>query len=138
MELASEATRVAYLVLGIGVNLNVAREEFPAEFRETATSLAAERGALVERAAFARSLYQALEGVLDLHAAGGFDAVRPRFAARFRMAGRQVRVRDLAGPEILGRAEGIDDDGALLVRRADGRRERVLAGDVTLQAGGGA
>ena len=135
MELAAESTRVAYLVLGIGVNLNVAREEFPEEFRETATSLAAFRGAPVPRAEFARSLYAGLERVLDLHAAGGFDAVRPRFEARFRMAGRPVRVRDVGGPEILGYAEGIDQDGALLVRRSDGRRERVLAGDVTLQAG---
>jgi biotin-(acetyl-CoA carboxylase) ligase len=49
------------------------------------------------------------------------------------MAGRPVRVRDLAGPELSGLAEGIDADGALLVRCDDGRTERVLAGDVTLQ-----
>jgi BirA family biotin operon repressor/biotin-[acetyl-CoA-carboxylase] ligase len=83
--------------------------------------------------AFARSLYGTLERVLDLHAQGGFDAVRPRFEARFRMVGRPVRVRDVGGPELSGRAEGIDADGALLVTCDDGRTERVLAGDVTLQ-----
>jgi len=135
MELASEATRVAYLVLGIGVNLNVERDAFPDEFRALATSVAAHRGATVDRAAFARSLYVTLEAVLDLHAQGGFNAVRPRFDAHFHMAGRPVRVRDLGGPELTGTAEGIDDDGALLLRDACGETRRVLAGDVTLREG---
>ncbi len=134
MEMASEAARVAYLVLGIGVNLNVDPAEFPEEFRATATSLRGFSGAAVDRATFARTLYGGLEDVLDLHAAGGFDAVRPRFEARFAMAGQSVRVRDLDGPELHGEARGIDHDGALLVARADGRIERVLAGDVTLSA----
>jgi len=133
MELASEATRVAHLVLGIGVNLNVEPEAFPEEFRAVATSVAAQRGAPVDRAAFARSLYGILESVLDLHAQAGFAAVRPRFEARFRMAGRRVRVQDVGGPVIEGRADGIDVDGALLVRGARGHVRRVLAGDVTLR-----
>lgn len=135
MELAAEATRVAYLVLGVGINLNVDRDAFPLEFRSLATSVAAHRGAPVDRAAFARSLYGTLEAVLDLHAQGGFDAVRPRFEAHFRMAGRPVRVRDVGGPELAGTAEGIDADGALLVRDARGETRRVLAGDVTLREG---
>ena len=50
MELGAEATRVAFLVLGIGVNLNVDREEFPEEFRALATSLASHTGhAPIER-----------------------------------------------------------------------------------------
>lgn len=133
MELASEATRVAHVVLGIGVNLNVERAAFPEEFRAIATSVAAHRGTPVDRPAFARSLYGTLESVLDLHAKGGFGAVRPRFEARFRMAGRPVRVRDVGGPELAGRAEGIDADGALLLRGEGGNVQRVLAGDVTLR-----
>jgi biotin-(acetyl-CoA carboxylase) ligase len=35
------------------------------------------------------------------------------------------------GTRVEGVAEGVDDDGALLVRTADGRLETVVAGDVT-------
>lgn len=134
MEMGAEATRVRFLVLGIGVNLNVARETFPDEFRATATSVSSHRGRPVDRLAFAARLYDTLEAVLDSHAAGGFEAVRPRFEARFRMRGRRVRVLDaVAGTAAVeGRAEGIDADGALWVARDDGTRERVVAGDVTL------
>jgi BirA family biotin operon repressor/biotin-[acetyl-CoA-carboxylase] ligase len=146
MELGAEATRVSFLVLGIGVNLNVERDEFPQDFRAFATSLAAHTGRPVDRIAFARRLYGILERTLDDCAEGGFDAIRPRFEARFRMRGRRVRVIEQGGGaagqrrsheragrgDVAGVAAGIDTDGALLVRRDDGETVRVIAGDVTL------
>jgi BirA family biotin operon repressor/biotin-[acetyl-CoA-carboxylase] ligase len=132
MELGAEAARVQFCVLGIGVNLNVDPADFPADFRAAATSLAAAGGRRLDRAAFTRSLFGALERTLEVHARGGFAGVRPAFESRFRMAGRRVRVRELDGSETAGAVRGIDADGALLVERADGRVERVVAGDVTL------
>jgi BirA family biotin operon repressor/biotin-[acetyl-CoA-carboxylase] ligase len=132
VELGVEATRVTFCVLGVGVNLNVDPSEFPEEFRGRATSLSAACGRPIDRAAFTRRLYRALEDVLDAHAEGGFDAIRPRFASFFRMTGSRVRVRDLDGSEIEGRVDGVDPDGALRLERQDGTPERVLAGDVTI------
>lgn len=132
MELGAEATRVAFLVLGIGVNVNVDRSDFPEEFRALATSLASHAGHAIDRLAFARRLYNRLEATLDACAERGFVAVRPAFEARFRMPGRPVRVRELDGSEIAGTALGIDADGALRVRRDDGPELRVVAGDVTI------
>ncbi|HEX2486129.1 MAG TPA: biotin--[acetyl-CoA-carboxylase] ligase [Myxococcota bacterium] len=137
MELVAEATRVGYLVLGIGVNLNVPRERFPAEFAASATSLRSELGRSVERAAFARRLYGTLEDVLELHAAHGFAALRPRFDRFYRMAGRRITVAELGGAGFPGVALEPDTDGALRVQRDDGAVVRVLAGDVTLTHGAG-
>jgi BirA family biotin operon repressor/biotin-[acetyl-CoA-carboxylase] ligase len=132
MELGAEATRVAFLVVGIGVNLNVDPADFPDEFRARATSLAALRGAPVDRAAFARRLFEQLETVYDACAGEGFHGILPRFEARFRMRGRRVRVREHDGTEREGRVAGIDGDGALRLEVDGGRIERWLAGDVTL------
>ena len=100
-----------------------------------ATSLLAAGGRTVDRVAFARRLYGTLEDALDAHARGGFDAVAPRFEARFRMAGRRVQVRDLDGVETSGVVQGIDADGALLIE-GSGTTTRVVAGDVTLTGEG--
>lgn len=132
MELGAEATQVEYLVLGIGVNLNVDRDSFPAEFRDFATSLSSHSGASVDRLAFARCLYQRLESVLDRCADAGFDAVRAQFEARFRMAGKRIVALELGGEKLEGVALGIDKDGALRVARDDGTETRVVAADVTL------
>lgn len=132
MELGAEATRVEFLVLGIGVNLNVERESFPDEFRVLATSVSSHTGRPVDRVAFTRRLYRKLEEIADLCGERGFDTVRERFEARFRMAGRPIRVLQPGDAEIGGVALGIDRDGALRVKRDDGEEVRVLAGDVTL------
>lgn len=120
-------------ILGIGVNLNLAPQEWPESLRGLATSLRAESGAMVERAAFTAALYGNLEAMLDLHNRAGFAGVRPAFERFFRQQGAQVRVADLAGAVVAeGRVRGVAGDGALRIATAQGGETRVLAGDVHL------
>ena len=136
MESSAEGTRIAFAVLGIGVNLNVDRETFPDEFRSLATSLSSELGHPVDRVAFSRLLFENLERHLDTHARGGFEALRPRFESFFRMRGEPVGVEEVRGEHIQGIARGIAPSGALEIEITEGERMgeivRVLAGDVTL------
>lgn len=132
MEMSSEATRVDFVILGIGVNLNIERSELPEEFRDRATSLRSHVGHKIDRAAFVRQLFSCLEEVLDLHARKGFTALLPRYEARFSMQGQSVRVSEIGGSILLGTARGIGEDGALELERSDGETVRVIAGDVTL------
>jgi BirA family biotin operon repressor/biotin-[acetyl-CoA-carboxylase] ligase len=132
LELGAEATRIAWLVIGIGVNLNVPRNALPEEFRARATSLCTAMGSPIDRVDFAARLYAKLESAFDACAAAGLDAVRPRFDRFFRMAGRRVRAIESEGTEIAGVATGIDADGALILREDSGTLRRVLAADVTL------
>lgn len=127
-ELAADADRVSWVVVGMGVNLNARAEDFPEALRETATSVRIERGGPAPRALFAAALLASLEGWLDRHAEEGFAQVREAWRDRSATLGQDVRVR-VEGRELLGRAEDIDERGALLVRTASGL-ERVLAGDV--------
>ncbi len=129
-EMAAEPDAVQWVVLGIGANLNASPEDFPQELRETATSVAIERGQPVPRALFTAALLGHLEEWLERHAAEGFDVIRKAWCERSVTLGRQVRV-STDGRDIEGVAESIDDTGALLVR-ADDRLERVVAGDVVL------
>ncbi|OFX24494.1 MAG: biotin--[acetyl-CoA-carboxylase] ligase [Anaeromyxobacter sp. RBG_16_69_14] len=129
-ELAADPDRVQWVVLGIGVNVNVRAEEFPAELRDIATSLAMERGEPVPRALFAAAVLSSLEEWLDRHAEDGFPPVREAWRAMSITLGREVRVR-ASDRDLEGVAEDVDEAGALLVRTPAGL-ERVLAGDVEL------
>jgi len=135
LEMRTEGAQVAWLVLGIGINLNMPRNDFPEEFRSNATSLSSYLGKRIDRVLFTRRLLETLEEVLDSHAAGGFEAVRPRFDRRFPMLNKRVTVREVAGQPYSGRVLDIDGDGALRLVRDDGELVRVLAGDVTLADG---
>ena len=132
MEMSSEANRIDFVILGIGVNLNVDPSQFPEEFRKTATSLSSHTGAKIDRILFAQRLYSRLEAAMDHHRARGFDGVRPRYEALFGMTGKAVRIRDLDGSERSGTITGVSEDGALLLEASTGAIEKVIAGDVTI------
>lgn len=136
MESSAEGSRLAFVVLGIGINLNVDREAFPDEFRALATSVASETSRPVDRIHFTQRLFRHLERQLESHANGGFERIRSRFESFFRMSGEIVGVEAVGGERIDGWVRGIASDGALEVEIKDGPRTgetvRVLAGDVTL------
>ncbi len=53
-EIHSETDRIHFVILGMGVNLNMDAKEFPKEIRTKATSLKEEMGQPVSRKAFVR------------------------------------------------------------------------------------
>src|SRR5512144_2853932 len=129
-ELAADPDRVQWVVVGIGVNVNLRADDLPDDLRPIATSLAIERGAPVPRTLFAAAVLSALEEWLDLHAEEGFAPVRAAWKEMSDTLGREVRVRSSA-VDLEGLAEDVDEGGALLVRTSAGL-ERVLAGDVEM------
>lgn len=129
-EMGTEAQVILWVVVGIGVNLNVDPAAFPEELKGMATSISAERGQPVPRALFTAALLTHLEEWLDQHATEGFEPIRRAWCERSDMLGQRVAVR-IDDREVEGLAETIDESGALLVRTSD-RLERILAGDVLL------
>ena len=131
-EMSAEMDRVNYVVIGIGINVNIAPEDFPAELRAIATSLMQMKGAPLPRVAFLQELLRVLD---DLYASVQREGFAPVLAAWREYAvtlGQEVRVIGPAGEEFEGVAADIDAEGALLVDTAEGRR-RVLAGDVSIR-----
>ena len=130
-EMSAETEKVNFIVLGIGVNINMDRPQFPDDLRHPATSLFLEAGRPVRRLDIARALLEALDALYDSYLQNGYGPVREEWLARSAFIGRRIRVT-FHDKDLHGTAEGIDEEGALLVRAPDGRLERVLAGDVTI------
>lgn len=130
-EMSAETEKVNFVILGIGVNINMRSDQFPAELRHPATSLLIEGGKPVNRLDFTRALLEALDSLYDTYLRHGYGPVRNEWLSRCTFIGRQVRVT-FQEREITGTAQGVDEDGALLVRLPEGKTERVLAGDVTI------
>jgi len=130
-EMSAETDTIHCVVLGIGVNINMLREQFPRDLRQPATSLLLEKGGYVNRVDFTRALLASLDGLYDDYLSHGFPAIREEWLSRSTVQGRRVRV-SFGNGETEGVVIGVDNDGALLLARGDGAPERVLAGDVTI------
>lgn len=131
-EMSAEMDRVNYIVVGIGINVNIAPEDFPADLREIATSLMQMKGEPLPRVAFLQELLRALDGLYADVQREGFAPVLAAWRTYAVTLGRPVRVIAAAGETFDGVAADIDGEGALLIDTASGRR-RVLAGDVSIR-----
>ena len=118
------AGRVAFVVIGIGVNLAAS----PADTEFPATSLKAAAGNAPTPEAFLAMLAPALALWYERWRADGFAGLRQAWIARAVGLGQALRAR-LPGETVEGRFAGLDDDGLLLLDAPGGRR-RIAAGDV--------
>ena len=127
-EMNSEATRVRYIVVGIGINVNQAG--FPSELQRTATSLRLVTGTEWSRVELCAALLKSLNHEYRdlLQKPGAHDSILRRFQEHSSSArGCQVQVEENGGFE--GVTEGLDQRGFLQVRTAHGVRT-VLSGTV--------
>ena len=129
-EMEAEPDRVHWVVVGVGVNVNARPEDFPPELRGEATSILIERGQPAPRALFLAALLSGLEAWYDVHEEQGFEPIREAWRARSVTLGREVSVKT-DGEDVVGLAEDIDGQGALLVRTPRGVK-RIFSGEVAL------
>jgi len=130
-EMNAEVTRVRYIVVGIGINVNQAR--FPADLQPIATSLRLASGTEWSRVELCAALLKSLDREYHdlLQKPGAHESILKRFQERSSSArGRQVQVEENGGFE--GVTEGLDPRGFLQVRTAQGVRT-VLSGTVRLK-----
>lgn len=120
-----------YVVVGIGINVTLRADELPAPH---ATSLALAGAKVTDRDTLLRVLLRTFGSwYADWSAAGG-DAEASGLAAAYHAVcatiDRPVRAELPSGVTVSGQATGLDADGRLLVRTADGASSPIGAGDV--------
>jgi BirA family biotin operon repressor/biotin-[acetyl-CoA-carboxylase] ligase len=128
-EMNAEATRVRYIVVGIGIN--VSQATFPKELAEQAISLHLATGSEWSRVELAGTLLKSLDGEYRelLTGADARCSILRRFAERSSwVQGKAVRIEE-NGSSLEGITEGLDDRGFLRVRTAQGI-QTVLSGTV--------
>jgi BirA family transcriptional regulator, biotin operon repressor / biotin---[acetyl-CoA-carboxylase] ligase len=135
IELRGESQGPATVAVGIGLNVRLgaaARAAIVSGGGLAPADLAGAPGATVERNTLTAALVAAIVACLDRAPAGLEATVLSGWRQRDFLMGRTVRVED-AGPGRLGIARGLDRSGALLLEGADGSRQRITAGEVTLR-----
>jgi BirA family biotin operon repressor/biotin-[acetyl-CoA-carboxylase] ligase len=128
-EMSAESEQVHFVLLGIGVNLNMQANQFPEDLRYPATSVLLERGTSVPRLAFVRSLLEKIDECYREYREEGFRVIRRRWEGLSDLLDQAVRV-DLNPGIREGVVVGLDEDGALRLQLENGEVERILAGDV--------
>ena len=91
-----------------------------------------ETGKSFRRAVVAAAVLTELDRDYAFIAEDQFPRLAEEWEARCSTLGRRVTI-NVGGRALEGRAESLDEDGALLLRTEHGHLERIIGGDVTLR-----
>jgi BirA family biotin operon repressor/biotin-[acetyl-CoA-carboxylase] ligase len=125
-----DGARLSFVIAGVGLNLNFAREDLPERPVYPATSLLLESGREYAVETARDVLIASLQREYARYTDGEWNAQRGEFIARCILLGQPIRVQD-EGEEYSGVAVGVDSDGLLVVQNSEGLRT-IAAGDVSL------
>lgn len=131
-EMTGEIGKITYLVIGIGINVNISRDEFPEDLRSIASSLSEINCGEVPRVEFFRTVLEEFDKLYCEVTATGFEEVLNRWREYNVTLGRNIRVIAADGEVFGGKAIDINADGALVVETEQGFRE-LYAGDVSIR-----
>ncbi|NLY76919.1 MAG: biotin--[acetyl-CoA-carboxylase] ligase [Tissierellia bacterium] len=125
--------RVNYVVMGIGINVNLEAEDFDDEIREKATSLKIVTGKEIERNRLLASILNQVEKLYTPFKERGDLKETIQICRRESiLIGKDVRLIRGDSEEI-GKVLDIDEQGQLVVEYADGKIEKVLSGEVSIR-----
>lgn len=122
---------IAFAVVGIGINCCQSASEFPKDIQSIATSLSIEARNPINRPSVISAMMTHLE-IMSRCLLAQKSRVMERYRCDCITVGQEISV--VCDSNIRhGTALSIDDDGALLVRFADGHTECVNSGEVSIR-----
>jgi BirA family biotin operon repressor/biotin-[acetyl-CoA-carboxylase] ligase len=116
------------IALGIGVNVNAPREIFPDELQKVVGAVDIDPD---DRCVFAAELIKRVSVRYEelIHGKSPIDDYRKRSL----VIGKEAMIVAQDGTESIVIVEGIADDGSLVVRYENGKREALNSGDIRLR-----
>jgi BirA family biotin operon repressor/biotin-[acetyl-CoA-carboxylase] ligase len=131
-EMNAEMDRLDWVIVGIGLNVNISHEAFPQEVEGVATSLMEAGGKNILRVKLLQYILFEFESLYHGLAISGFEPIRARWKALSNTIGANVVV-SMPTEKVTGKAIDIDSDGALILAKEDGSLEKIIAGVVSLR-----
>lgn len=131
VDVQGEAAGPSLIVLGAGVNAHIGGRD-AARIDQPWVDLRAIRGETIDRNRLAALVIRHFTRMFETFAEKGFAAFHAEWQRHHLYHGRRVRLVS-GGREGAGLVEGVDGNGALLIRDARGRTQAYHSGEISLR-----
>lgn len=132
-EMSGELNVVNYVIMGIGINVNMDENEISRDILPTATSIKIETGIKLKRKELVSSLLNNFELLYkEFESKGTIDETVKICKENSALIGKDVRIISRS-KETLGRAIDLSDDGELVVQYNDGNIEKIISGEISIR-----
>ncbi|GAB6886758.1 biotin--[acetyl-CoA-carboxylase] ligase [Desulfothermus okinawensis JCM 13304] len=131
-EISGDIEFVNYVILGVGINVNLDQEDIPYELQDYATSLYLEGKKNFKRAHLLGNILMYLEYWYNIYLKEGFKSIRTKWIDMSNTIHRNVIVF-LKDKKLYGKAIDLDENGNLMVMDNKNKIHKIMYGDVTLR-----
>lgn len=128
LEMSGEVDSADYLIVGIGINLNINPEDFPRPITTDVTSLLAEGGKVIAANDMLIAVLKELNRYYHEFLQSGFAGIRIEFKSLCMHLGKEIEAMQ-GLKSVQGINSDIDEMGNLIIENQDGRI-RISTGDV--------
>lgn len=130
-ECKTTASKVDFVIIGIGINVNMTYVDLPDEIKSTATSLIMETGQEIDLVKLTEKLANGLGKWYKVFVYQGFERIKGEWERYAKTSGK---IRATYGKDTLrGNIIGIDNDGCLIIQNDKGEIHRLTAGDILFE-----
>jgi BirA family biotin operon repressor/biotin-[acetyl-CoA-carboxylase] ligase len=119
---------VNYVIIGIGINLNVDLSLLSSDIQSRSTSLASELHKNLDIFEFLKRFFLQFTSVYDLFKEHQYDGIVNQWKLRTDTLGRTIRIRT-ASETLQGTSLDVDQSGFLLLKTSTGEIKRITSGD---------
>lgn len=127
-EVNATMDKVNYLVIGIGIDMNVDVPRLPSDLQKGATSLKNELDTEINGALLVQKFLLKFENIYNDFKDGKFPDILNEWRAMSSTIGTSVEVRT-RGKRVRGDAVGINQEGILIVEMEDGSLRKMISGE---------
>jgi len=130
-ELSTEKEKINFVLIGVGLNVNNATDQFPEELQPTVTTLVEETGHDIDKNNLILALLQEIEQAYlrfcEKQTENSLEIIS-KWRELSDTIGRNVKIETVSS-SFSGRAIDISENGALIVKNSSGEIQRIIAGD---------
>jgi BirA family biotin operon repressor/biotin-[acetyl-CoA-carboxylase] ligase len=127
-EVNASIEKVNYVVVGIGIDMNVDVPLFPPDLQKGATSLKNELNTEINGALLVQKFLLEFENIYNKFKAGKFPEILNEWRSLSKTIGCNVEVRT-RGKTVRGEAVGINKEGILILELEDGSLRKMISGE---------
>lgn len=128
-ELQADSDKIHSIIIGIGINVNQTREDFPEELHSVATSIAIENGGKLSRSILIQQILANLEKYYQIYLEKGFAPLKLLWESYAISIGKDIIARTV-NEVIAGKAIGISDEGVLKIQDKNGVIHDIYSADI--------
>jgi Biotin-(acetyl-CoA carboxylase) ligase len=134
-EMATQNMTIEYIIVGIGMNVNIAENDIDDNIKDIATSLLIESkkingtNVLIDRNTLIASILNKFDKYYEMFLSTGLSSILTSYQKYFGMMGKTVEI-NVKDKKISGQVVGIDSKGALLLKTGENELEKVVSGEI--------